>query len=80
LSFIKKNQRIILYQIENSQVFTTLLFCADSGKNYVIFIELYMKGDCFACISQQTIYMYMYIGIEKYIQVVFTIFTSTVDK
>jgi hypothetical protein len=46
--FSYKHQRIILKQIlENSQVVTTLRFCTI----YVIFPELCMKGDSFACIK-----------------------------
>ena len=43
--FLVKHQRIILEQIENSQVVLTLKFCTNYEKIYLIFIELYMKFD-----------------------------------
>jgi len=45
-----KNQRIILQQ-KNSKIVTALKLCPDYEKKYVIFIEICMKRNHFACIK-----------------------------
>jgi hypothetical protein len=43
--YATKNKRIIVWQIENSQVVETFKFWTNYGEKYVIFIELCMKQD-----------------------------------